>query len=561
MKRKLLTLISFVSLLCIFLAISVMAEDNVPEVTDSYYLVNSTESDAYGKLTAAGAQVVCYSDIIGDTTGSQPAVFFGSFAEDSHIEIIFAEDIYVTEDVAQNNVGILISTKITVTFNYNGFGHYIACATDAGANGIVVRHKEAMVRLIGTKGIDLENGGVSNVFTEPSYNSENGTFNVDGCSLDIYKTNGHYVQIYKGKAYIEGVRGKSASSVILTDSEAVGPYDVINSAFTANNDYALQFKATLSKTLRIENSYTKGLEAYSVVSGSYVKNSTIEGKTLHIDSWHDPGHVWEFINCDVLVSRISSSTGRTYYCFTDCTFKENLSWGLSGDNGGNQYVRIYTSATCETPGSLVLKQSTNKGNGRGPFAEEYDNYSAPALGHTGTAEWAYNYTGDKYLSELTISKGCTRCGLWDPQSVYVGTMFQTLGYSVSQFGTNPSIIAGFYIDKDAIARYEEISGAKIRFGCAVALKDMIGEGVNPLDENGNAIVLENGKVLTADITSAKNSYMDIKVTLTNDHLDTALLITGYILEKSEDSVTISYMQSNNTLVKDSAFEYISYNNN
>lgn len=537
-------------------------------MTDTYYLVNSEESPIYASLTEQGYNVVCYKDIIGDTTGSQKSVFFGNFPEGAHVELIFAEDIFVSEEMATNNIGVLINTKITVTFNYNGFSHYINSGYYVNEsdqtvaynnNGIVVRSPDSTVRLIGTKAVDLENGGVSQVFNVPTFDSEAGAWNVEGANLDVYKASGHYLQLYKGSFYIEGVRAQTSVAFVLTDNDASKTYEIKNSAISATNNYAVQLKSTSSKTVKIENSYMQGLEGWSVISGSYVKNSTITGIGVVIDSWHNPGHVWEFINCEILGEKIQTSTGRTYLWFIDCNIREGIRWNLNGDNGGNQYSRIYTSATCEAPGSLVMKQSTNKGSGN-PYANEVANYSAPALGHTGTQEWAYNYEGDKYLSKLTVTKGCTRCGLWEPTTVAIAPMFQTLGYSVPEFGDKLSITVGFFINKEAIQKYEEISGVKINFGCAVALKDLLGENVAPLDENGNAVHLENGNVIKADITSSINSYMDVLVNIPNEHIDTELLITGYIAERKNDTLEINYMQNNNTLVQGNEFDYVSYNN-
>lgn len=559
MKRKFLLFVSLVTILCISLAFSVMAEDNLPTVTDTYYLVNSEESDAYSSLTAQGANVVCYKDIIGDTTGTQKSVFFGDFDENAHVELIFAEDIFVSQEMAANNTGILINTPITLTVNYNGFCHYISSSADCSNNGIVIRHHSSTLRLIGTKAVDLDDGSVSQEFNAPSYDSETDTWNVEGANLDVYKTNNHYIQLYSGNFYVEGVRAQSSKAIILTDSSAKGVYEIKSCAVAATNNYAVQLKSTESKTVKVENSYIQGLEGWSVLSGSYVKNSTITGVGVVIDSWHNPGKVWEFIGCDILGEKIQTSTGRTYLWFIDCNIREGIKWNLNGDNGGNQYVRIYTSATCEEPGSFIMKQSTNKGSSN-PYADEVANYSAPALGHTGTAEWAYNYAGDKYLSDLTVTKGCTRCGLWEPESIFVGTMFEARGYSVPEFGDKLYITAGFTINKEAIQKYEEISGSKLNFGCAIAVKDLLGENNSPLNEKGDAVTLESGNVLCADITSSVNSYMDVMVNLTDAHLDTLLLITGYITEKSGDSLTVSYMQSGDTLVQNNEFEYVSYNN-
>ena len=116
------------------------------------------------------------------------------------------------------------------------------------------------------------------------------------------------------------------------------------------------------------------------------------------------------------------------------------------------------------------------------------------------------------------------------------------------------------MNKDAIQKYEELSGSKISYGCAVALKDCLGENAAPLDENGNAVILESGNVIKADVTSSLNCYMDVKVKMTSELADTMLLITGYVAEASGEALAINYMQSENKLVDGNNFQYVSYNN-
>ena len=560
MKKRLLSFAFFVVLLCSFLAFSALAEENVPQVSDCYYLVNSKDGQAYRDLVAEDAQVVCYSDIIGDTSGSQPSPFFSTFEDGAHIEIIFAEDIVVPESMASASTGILIDKAITVTFRYNGFTHCILSSGTADNNGIVVRSSGAHVRLIGTKGID-GNGTVSDVFNLPTVDATLGTCDTSGSYLDIYKTSANYLVVYKGSVYFENLRGYTTDALVFAQtysSESAGPYEIYNCAISAVNNRAVNIGSTNSKIIKIENSYMKGLSGYSALSGSYVNNSTITGDGVHIDSWHNPGEVWNFVGCTITGTRVSTSTGRTYLCFTDCTFRDNMTWSLGGDNGGNQYLRIYTSATCEQAGTMEMKQSTNRG-GENPFAEEYANFSAPALGHTGTADWAYNYAGDKYLSTLNLSKGCTRCGLWEPQEYVIGAMFQVLGYSAPEYSKSCSITFGIKINKSAISQYEEITGAEVDFGFAVATKACIGEGVCPLDQNGNAVVLERGNVIKASVAYSKNIYADLKISLSESNKGTDLLMSFYILDKKDSSLEISYAQSNG-IVKNNSFAYISYNN-
>ena len=399
------------------------------------------------------------------------------------------------------------------------------------------------------------------MFNLPVIDSELGTCDISACNLDVYKNTTHYLIVYKGSVYVDNLRGYTTDSLVYAEtykSESVGPFEIYNCAISAVNNRAVAIASTNSKIVKIDNSYMKGLSGYSVTSGSYVYNSTIAGDGIHIDAWHNPGHVWDFVNCAITGNKVSSSTGRTYLRFTDCTFRDNMTWSLSGDNGGNQYVRIYTSATCERAGTMEMKQSTNRG-GENPFAEEYASFSAPAFGHTGGVDWAYNYAGDKYLSTLNLSKGCTRCGLWDPQEYVIDAMFQVLGYSVPQYGTNLSITFGIKINKQAVLQYEEITGASVDFGFAVAAKDCIGEGVSPLDENGNAVVLDRGNVIKASVASSKNIYTDLKISLSADNKDTELLMSFYIADEKDTDLEISYAQSKG-IVDGNSFDYISYNN-
>ena len=99
MKKTILVLTIAALMLCLF-TLAVGAErvmPEIPEVTHTYYLVQDADSALAQSLTSQGLNVVAYKDMLSDATGSQSPFFnTNNFAEGSHIELIFAEDIFVS---------------------------------------------------------------------------------------------------------------------------------------------------------------------------------------------------------------------------------------------------------------------------------------------------------------------------------------------------------------------------------------------------------------------------------------------------------------------------------
>lgn len=556
MKKLLLFLVALSMVVCFF-AISVLAEEQVPDVTDTYYLVQSQDSEAAIALKNEGKQIISYPEIIGPTFANSTSVFFGDFPVGSHIEIIFGEDIFVPKTIVPANKGILINTAITVTFRYNGFSHYLDNGGGSSLNGIVVRGSGAYVRLIGSKAMD-ENGEFDSTFIGPKGDIANGDFNTNNCNVDVFKYDENYIDVYGSKIYIENLRSYVGHATIKGGNSGNANITIVNSALYSSRGRSVNFNDQAPKTVVIDGGYYKGLSGYTICTGSFVKNCAVVESNLHIDSWNISKNVWEFVNCDLSkTTKISSNTGRTHYVFKDCIFNpDGVTWELSGDGGGDQFVRIYKSATCTEPGSLEIKRSSHKGTSN-PYAAELENFSAPALNHN--YSWKNNYSGDKYVSTLTAVNSCSNCK--DVKETYtVDTMFTALGYSVPEFGNSYSIIVGYQINRSAIEQYEAYTGSTISFGCVVALKDKLGEFNAPLDENGDAVVLQSGNVIKADITNEVYSYTSLKVSLTSEHTDLSLLMSAYIIETSDDIIQISYLQNPNELVKDNQFTYVSYNN-
>ena len=537
MRRKLLFILFLISVMCCLFAITAFAQ------SQTYYLVQSADSEATSALLAEGKTNIVTIAELTSSNSSTPGTFFQGIQDNSSVEFILAENIVTS---GGENEGILINKPITVTIVYNGFIH--AVTNGNRFNGIALRHGEARVRLIGSQGVG-ENGEISTEFVAPTY--QNGAITSRG-NLDAYHSGKVYVWVFDGYVYAENMRTVTGEEFVYSESNSNKEYEFISCACNTDN-YAIGLQGSNGKIVKLENGYYSGLQAYSVLTGSYAKNITVEGKGLHLDSWLVPGNIWELTGCTI--NKISTSTGRTHLKLIDCTVDPaNLS--LNGDGGGDQFVRIYKSATCTEPGSLEIYRSTGRGSDN-PYAEELANFSAPALGHS--YSWAHIYAGDKFVSALTVENACTNCGDVT-EAIIIDAMFNTLGFSVPEFGGGLAIVVGYKINNDAIAQYEALTGFTINFGCVVALKDKLGEFNAPLDENGDAVVLQSGRVIKTDVTSNKLAYMDLKVSLTGEHVDLSLLMSAFITETTNEGVWVSYLQSENQLVKDNQFTYVSFNN-
>ena len=553
MKKAFLFLFVLATLCCAF-TLSVFANDNVPEVTKTFYVVKSQTSDTATSLKAEGKDVIVLSEVYASTLAGATDTWLDNFEAGSHIELIFAENI--VESISDNR-GIVLNKHITLTVRYNGFSHYV---TNTGrSNAFVLRHADAAIRFIGTHAIDKEDGSISTKFSQNSNNPDLG-------NLDIYHGK-VYCWIYDGDAYSYNMRTKTGQEYIFTTTDDDKSNSKINNIEV--DSCAISFIGiggdADKKTINFKNSYFESHDFDSLCTGSIIDNCVFNNGTFYMDSHGISGEMLVIKNCKI--TSFKSDTGRTHVTFIDCELDiGNLI--LGSDGGGACYALVYKTAGCEDGELNVYKNgkgttpvNSKDVNNDSKYAQiVIDFYADPAnigLGHS--YDWSFDYEGAKYLSSLSATKACIRCkDVIDHADI--DALFTTLGYSVPEFGTSLAITVGYSINKSAISDYENLTGSKLNFGCVVALKDKLGVNVAPLDENGEAVALSEGKVIKADITSEAHSYMDLKISLTEPHKDVMLLMSGFIIETTEEGIVISYMQFDNKLVENNQFEYISYNN-
>ena len=138
-----------------------------------------------------------------------------------------------------------------------------------------------------------------------------------------------------------------------------------------------------------------------------------------------------------------------------------------------------------------------------------------------TGKWSADTGIEGYLGEINAVNTCSVCGTVLEEEV-IAPLFETLGYSYSDNGGISQHIA---VNRAALARYEEISGKKVKFGAVVATTNNVSG--NPLDESGKPA---GEKVIVSDFTSRSYDIFEIAVReIPADSYDTGIYCCMYII--------------------------------
>lgn len=176
-----------------------------------------------------------------------------------------------------------------------------------------------------------------------------------------------------------------------------------------------------------------------------------------------------------------------------------------------------------------------------------------------TASHAYGDKAISYQSFIksgTISATCLDCGCQDVKEA--APIFECLGYSVPTF-TSPCFIVGYKADFTALTEYENATGSTVNFGILAASKSLLGS-LDPLDANGNATVLEKGKVLVARLNRVHNYFDGVVSSFTDEaQKDISIVICAYatVTDKDGNVTTVEYLQSERD--SDGSLSGVSYN--
>ena len=133
---------------------------------------------------------------------------------------------------------------------------------------------------------------------------------------------------------------------------------------------------------------------------------------------------------------------------------------------------------------------------------------------------------------------CIICGIVESGDE-VEALYVFIGYSISECGVS-GIAVGYEVNGNAITKYEEATGKTLEIGVVFAGYDNL-KGKQPLDENGNAVSLEVGRVIKADLSVFNYQLYDFVLTDIDDSLkDVSLVIAAYIY----DGEGVEYLQEN-----------------
>ena len=121
--------------------------------------------------------------------------------------------------------------------------------------------------------------------------------------------------------------------------------------------------------------------------------------------------------------------------------------------------------------------------------------------------------------------------------VYLNNIFEFRGYSVNE--TTGDICYGFVINYEALSAYENTSGNNASIGIVFASYELL-DGKQPLDENGNAITLDIGAVVTMDLSEYTYiTYEFVLTDITEEIADHKFVISAYVNANGQNT----YFQS------------------
>lgn len=228
-----------------------------------------------------------------------------------------------------------------------------------------------------------------------------------------------------------------------------------------------------------------------------------------------------------------------------------------------------TQGYCEATTPDLTRQGTYyKTQDHIPQPDDYDcttallcsvcNYTISAAEKYHTAIESLTY--DNYCGYGTYSCTCANdwCIALDFTDNRCKPIFKMLGYSIPEATDNHAnvrMVQGFYVNKDALKRFEDFHGYKLSFGAVVALEDSL-NGSNPLTFDGCDIVPVSNNVVMYDANNGNNAFEIVisginKDGLHPEQLDAKLIYCGYV----SDGYTIKYIDNGKTYITPVAKSY------
>ena len=575
MKRRLLVSILMIVVFVFAFAVTSMAEENVPEVTHEYFLIQAKYEEDGVTLTATAQalvdkgvsvdSIVAITELYGTTSGENLASpFFGQFADGSHIKMTLAENLYSYQEKGK---GILLNSAITVTMVYNGFIHVSEGDKAYQYNLFTLRHKDATLRMIGSNGMQTD---TNTDLISPNLN--NGVIS-GSTNLDIWHTGKVYAWIFDGNVYAENMRTKTGEEFVYSETGSdSSQYDRYEFRDCISNTISLQGKQPSQKIVIMDNCFVNSMAVYTVCTGSKITNCTFEGQ-VSMDCWGILGQELVFENCK-LNNGFSASSGRTDVLFIDCKVKSDGTYvdltsskiTLAKDGGGSTVCVIVKTADCENPTQIKVYVGTSK------TEWDYDNYaetivSSPtsvkdsdgkngklivveredAKGHTTVGEMKSLVYTDGFDKNGYCTFDCSVC-LKEYVEQSAPTIFVAIGYSYKLDTTRGHGIAGGYeVNHKALKEYQDFTGNTVEFGVVMFnVNSDQAKASEKLFENGvititqNAIQIKSTATAYSTISFRINGFAEKNLGL---ELAIALYVNEIVTDGEDKTYTTTFVQT------------------
>jgi hypothetical protein len=572
--KRIITIFAIMIIAICTMAIVSSAEENVPEVTHTYYLVQDKYESDGTTLTAKAQElvdggisadsIVAIKELITSTnSGVTTNTIFVNAGENAHVMLILQEDIF---SITSENNGILVNIKMTLTIDYNSYAHYVDCGGSARA-GIVLRHADAYLRLIGHKGRkDILNDEI----VAPKGDISNGDFDATGCNLDVHHNGNVYAWIFGGSVYVDNIRSYTSQEIFYFDNTSNERAEIYNSVCKSGKN-VLGFVSHSPSTWIADNCYLNGdLNLQTMKTGSRITNCDFYGSSISCDAWDIKNNVVVFENCRFPYV-VSGETGRFHFLIKNCR-DINKAQTPSRDNGGGQHVVFINDPTFEE-GTFFYAVANGGDKIYLTYATyaEYKAYSENKLEYMGITDAdikeALGHVGESD-GDCTTEELCERCGgalpVSDSEHKYVpikitytsfakdgeksleckkcqakkeaiaNAIFEVVGYSLKEKdGKIDGITSGYKIDIVALNEYETLYN-DLQIGVFVSNKSYF---------KGNEFI-ENG-VLTNEfgihLLMSQRDYSKLNCTVVDMSNSTevpALIFALYVIEGNN----IEYIQ-------------------
>ncbi|MBQ7761250.1 MAG: leucine-rich repeat protein [Clostridia bacterium] len=160
----------------------------------------------------------------------------------------------------------------------------------------------------------------------------------------------------------------------------------------------------------------------------------------------------------------------------------------------------------------------------------------------------YNNVG----SEATI---CTNAGCPYSVTKEAPALFTCLGYSAQEYA-NGGISVSFVIDHDAIETYEAITGNTLKYGLFAVAEEKLGtnEIMNAQGQTADGVASVEFSSRDYDMFSMRIIGFETAV-----HKSAQLAIGAYVIEKTADNSSVSYLQAS-APATGNTYHFVSFNN-